>query len=175
MCLRPLHRRQGALADAAGIGVVDQRPVEHRAHVGHQGMVQNPLAETGGMDDPRLGIADAETAHPADLDRPVEDLAAQAASSPSRSARNSAPRRACPCPWRHGGRRARLCQSATRARPTGYASWRSSARGLRERLAQQLQKGSPYFSTRASPMPGISRRAAGSGRDAGPSPRAARW
>jgi hypothetical protein len=38
-----LHSGERALADAAGIGIVDQGAIEHRPDVGHQGMVQDAL------------------------------------------------------------------------------------------------------------------------------------
>lgn len=40
-------------------------------------MMQNPLAETGGVNDAGLGIADTEGAQTPNLDRSVENILAQ--------------------------------------------------------------------------------------------------
>jgi hypothetical protein len=74
---RPGEGGLAAFAFAAGIAVENGGALEHRlAHV-HQGVVQDALGETGGADEPLLGIEDAEVVIAADRYRASQEVLAE--------------------------------------------------------------------------------------------------
>ncbi len=164
MVLGALHGRERAFADAAGVGVIDQGAIQDRADVGHEGMVQHPLAEAGRVDEAWLGVVDAEMAClgrratvPARISRAQRgqlrlEIGGEALDLGPRALAHA----------RRGGRRRRGCASRPPRRDRrGYASSsRPGAVGSGDcsASASAARKGAPYFSTRASPTPAISRR-----------------
>src|SRR5512135_1179759 len=58
--LEPVHSRMGALAPAAGIGVLDESALEERLDDIAQGVMDHPVAVGRGADQPLLGLVDVE-------------------------------------------------------------------------------------------------------------------
>lgn len=77
MQLTAAHGSECALAGAAGKGVVDQRPVQHRPDVGHNGMMQHALPKNRGMNDAGFGIANVKSDRLTDGNRTAENLRLQ--------------------------------------------------------------------------------------------------
>lgn len=80
--LRPgliaVHRRMDPLAVAAGVRILDKRPVERPFDHVHDGMVHNPVAKRRCRDDARLALVDREQTILAWAIRPVLKLTPQA-------------------------------------------------------------------------------------------------
>ena len=74
MFLRASHRSSGTATGQARECIGHQSALQQRAHMPHQGMLQNTLTETGRRNQSRFGIANPKGPALADPDGAVERL-----------------------------------------------------------------------------------------------------
>ncbi len=72
-----LHRCQGPFAGATGVGVENERPIQHRSDLRHDGVMRHAVREARGMDQPRFRVADAESPQCAGAPRAVPQRGAE--------------------------------------------------------------------------------------------------
>jgi hypothetical protein len=71
------RRRQRPLAGTAGIGVVDEGPIENWTHTVHQRVMEHTLTKTGSEDRARFRVVNLESMTPTDRHGLVQNVGAK--------------------------------------------------------------------------------------------------